>query len=74
MLIANPNYAWTVDEITDVVFAKLTQLQTAAIVCNCCGLVKLWISRDTGITAKWGPAANVIDRLRQEKTIDGVMS
>ena len=71
MLIANPRYEWTHDEIVQVAVARATQMQTGAVFCSGCGRIKLMMSRDTGITTKWVPAANVIDRLRRGECVGG---
>jgi len=69
-LIEGDQYDFTAPEIAEVAVARITQMQIAAIVCRC-GRVRMWISRDMGLTPKWAPAANVIERLRNGETIDG---
>jgi hypothetical protein len=71
MLVIDKKWRFTYDEITDVVLARVTQTQAVAIVCGCCGRLQLVLTRDTGISPKWFAAADVIDRLRRGRIIDG---
>jgi hypothetical protein len=71
MLIAPPVYGFTIDEIVQVSVARATQWHVALFLCACCGRTKFTVSRDTGISPKWLPAAQVIDRLALGHPIEG---
>lgn len=63
-------WGFTYDEITEVVVARFAQTQTMAIVCSC-GHVQLMLTRDSGFSLKWIPAAYVMEKLRTGSVIDG---
>ena len=72
VLIANPMYGLTHDEICQVVLAKTFRPQTGAVHCECCGIVILRFSMDSGLTNKWGAAGEVMRRLHfGRQFIDG---
>jgi hypothetical protein len=73
MLIVPPVYGFTIDEIVQVAVARATEWHVAFFLCASCGRTKFTVSRDTGMSPKWLPTAQVIDRLAQGHLIEGKM-
>jgi hypothetical protein len=69
-MLVGDTYGFTAQDIAGVAVVRITQINHAMIVCRC-GHLMLWLTRDTGMSNKWLPAARVLDRLRSGSLIDG---